>query len=243
MKTTFVICSVFVSLVSTDLGAIDLGGVMDAGTDAVKAISLTDDDVGNMARQAADYSDSHNTVAAPDDEYAQRLKRLTDKHLKQDGLSLNYKVYLTPDINAFAMADGTVRVYSGLMDKMDDNELLFVLGHEMGHVAKGHTKKAIRTAYAASAARKGVALQGGVAGTIAASDLGAFTEQLINAQFSQSEEKESDDYGLAFMTKHGYKTESAVSALQKLAELGGGHSFLSSHPAPDKRAQRIKNQL
>ncbi len=46
-----------------------------------------------------------------------------------------------------------VRVYSGLMDVMNDNEVEGVLGHEMGHVALGHTRKAMQVAYATVAAR------------------------------------------------------------------------------------------
>ncbi len=243
MKKIAIAGFVFIFLISQNGNAIDIGGILNSGKDAVKAVTLSDNDVKNMARQAADYADSQNKVLVPPDKYAQRLKNLTDKHVNEDGMTLNFKVYLTPDINAFAMADGTIRVYSGLMDKMDDNELLFVIGHEIGHVAKGHTKKALRVAYTTSAIRKGAALKEGVVGSLATSELGGFTEKLINAQFSQSEEKEADDYGLKFLKKHGYKAESAVSALKKLAELGGSHSFLSTHPAPDKRAERIKKQL
>ncbi|WP_273878139.1 M48 family metalloprotease, partial [Serratia liquefaciens] len=65
-----------------------------------------------------------------------------------DGTPVNYKVYLTSDVNAWAMANGCVRVYSGLMDVMNDNEVEGVLGHEMGHVALGHTRKAMQVAYA-----------------------------------------------------------------------------------------------
>ncbi|VEB54342.1 Putative metalloprotease yggG [Salmonella enterica subsp. enterica] len=43
---------------------------------------------------------------------------------------MNYKVYETKDVNAFAMAnDGCIRVYSGLMDMMTDNEVEAVIGH------------------------------------------------------------------------------------------------------------------
>ena len=116
-------------------------------------------------------------------------------------------------------------------------------GMKIGRVAHGHTKKSMRAAYTASAVRKGVASQGGAAGAIAASELGGLVEKLINAQFSQGEEQESDDYGFEFMKKHGYRLESSVSALTKLADLGGSHSFLSSHPAPDKRAERMQQRL
>lgn len=221
----------------------DIPGVIGAGTDLVKAITLSDEEVKSLAKQAAAYSDAQNIVADSTDEYTKRLRRLTDDHVKEDGLELNFKVYLTPEINAFAMADGSIRVYSGLMDMMDDDELRFVLGHEIGHVAQGHSKKAMQVAYTTSAARQGVAVQGGVAGTIAASKLGGLVEKVVNAQFSQSEERGADDYGLQFMKKHGYRAERAVSALNKLADLGGNSSFLSSHPAPDRRAERIRRQL
>ena len=46
------------------------------------------------------------------------------------------------------MADGTIRIYSGLMDIMDDRELLFVIGHEAGHVVKDHVRRKVQLAYA-----------------------------------------------------------------------------------------------
>ncbi len=51
------------------------------------------------------------------------------------------------------MANGCIRVYSGLMDMMDDNEVEGMLGHEMGHVALGHTRKAMQVAFGTTAAR------------------------------------------------------------------------------------------
>ena len=151
--------------------------------------------------------------------------------------------YMSPEVNAFAMADGSIRIYGGLMDMLTDGELRFVIGHEMGHVMKRHIREKIRLAYAASAVRKGVASQNNAAGEIARSVFGGFAESLINAQFSQLEEKEADDYGLLFLKKKDFEPRDAVSALKKLAGLGKGHSFLSSHPDPDKRAERLQAQL
>ncbi len=78
------------------------------------------------------------------------------------------------------------------------------------------------------------------AGEIARSALGAFAEKLINAQFSQQEEREADDYGVLYSANRGYDRRSAISALTKLASLGSDHSFLSSHPAPEARAKRLQ---
>jgi putative metalloprotease len=78
---------------------------------------------------------------------------------------------------------------------------------------------------------------------IARSQLGGFVQTVMGAQFSQFEEKEADDYGLTFIKKEGYDTKAAVSALEKIAKLGNDHSFLSSHPAPGERAERLKLQI
>jgi putative metalloprotease len=217
--------------------------LVSSGTDMFKAMTLSDAEVQNIAKQAAEQSDAQNQIASSDSQYTKRLRSLTDNLRNEDGMNLNFKVYLTEDVNAFAMADGTVRVYKGLMDMMNDDELRFVVGHEIGHVKLGHSKKAFQTAYVASAARKGVASQSNVAGQLAASQLGDLVEKVVNAQFSQSEEQQADDYGLKFMQAHHYDTNGAVSALKKLANLGGSHSFLSSHPDPDKRAKEIQDQL
>jgi putative metalloprotease len=214
-----------------------------AGIDAVKALTLSDKDVQEIASQAAQYSDQKNTLLPPENKYAKRLNHLVGQNLQDGSVKFNYGVYMSPEVNAFAMANGTIRVYSGLMDMLSDGELRFVIGHEMGHVMKNHIRKKIQLTYAASAVRKGMASQNSAAGDVARSLLGGLAETLMNAQFSQLEEKEADDYGLAFLKKEKYKPYDAVSALEKIAALGTGHSFLSSHPDPTKRAERLQAQI
>jgi putative metalloprotease len=241
-KFTLIFFCLF-SLCFTGCEETDLLLVTEAGVDAVKAITLTDEAVQRMAKQSSAYADSQQRVAPATSKYAQRLKRLVGNHYEEGELTFNYKVYLAQEVNAFAMADGTIRIYSGLMDMLDDSELRFVIGHEMGHIALKHIHKKLQMTYAANAARKAIASTGGVAGDIARSQLGGFVQLLMSAQFSQLEEKEADDYGLTFMKNMGYETTAAVSALRKLATLGNDHSFLSSHPAPGKRAERLQLQL
>lgn len=204
----------------------------EAGIDAIKAVTLSDKDVHELAARGASFADGKNRIAPPESSYAKRLRRLVGDHIQEGGYNFNYKVYLSPEVNAFAMADGTIRIHSKLMDMMDDGELRFVIGHEMGHVVKKHIRKKIMMAYAGSALRKGIASQENLAGDISRSALGGFVETLLNAQFSQQEEREADDYGLTL-----------ISALRKLATLGNNHTFLSSHPAPGKRADRLDDQL
>ncbi|NDY58394.1 M48 family metalloprotease [Desulfovibrio sulfodismutans] len=217
----------------------DIGLMADAALDTVKAVTLTNEQVTAISRRAALASDGKNRVAPEGSAYSQRLRRLIAGHEKRDGRDFNYKVYLADIPNAFAMADGSIRINSGLMDIMTDEEILFILGHEMGHVVKNHSRKQLILALSASAVRKGLAAQDSEVGQIAASMIGAFSEQLANAQFSQHEERQADSYGAAFLEDIGGDRSAAVSALNKLATLAGRHTFLSSHPHPESRAKRL----
>jgi putative metalloprotease len=221
----------------------DMQLATEAGIDAYKAVTLSDQAVAELAGKSSAYMDGEQPVAPAANHYAKRLRALVCDRHAQDGFTFTYKVYLRDEVNAFAMADGSIRIFSGLMDMFDDGELRFVIGHEMGHVVKQHTRKQLRLAYAASAVRKGLAAQEGVAADLARSQLGGLVQQLMGAQFSQLEEKVADDYGLSFLKAQGYAPEDAVSALNKLAALGSGHSFLSTHPAPALRAERISLQI
>ena len=221
----------------------DIQTAADAGIDALKALTLSDKDVQEIASQSARLSDDKHILAPPENKYAKRLNHLVGHNLQDGNLKFNYGVYISHEVNAFAMADGTIRIYSGLMEMLDDGELYFVIGHEMGHVMKNHIRKKIQLAYAASAVRKGIASQNNTAGDLARSIFGGLAESITNAQFSQLEEKEADDYGLAFLKREKSEPQDAVSALKKIAKLGKGHSFLSSHPDPEKRAERLQAQL
>jgi putative metalloprotease len=211
---------------------------LSAATDVFKAVTVSDEEVQAITLQAVAEMDKTNEVAPANSKYAKRLDKLTKNLTNEDGLELNFKVYLAEEVNAFATADGSIRVYSGLMDLMDDNELRSVIGHEIGHVKLGHSLAEARTAYLTSAASKVAASEGGLSAKVLA-ELG---EKLINAQFSQAQESESDAYGVEFMKRHKYKVAAAESAMRKLAGLEGsasGSKLFSSHPGAKERADKI----
>ncbi|MDK2124331.1 M48 family metallopeptidase [Parachitinimonas caeni] len=216
--------------------------------DLMSAASVSEAELKSASLQQMKYSDKKSKVAPAGNKYAARLARLTAKHVNEDGMKLNFKVYLTKDVNAFAAPDGSIRVYAGLMDLMDDDELRSVIGHEIGHVKHGHSLNALRTAYVASAARKAAASTDGTVGVLADSQLGALAEAVVGSQFSQSQETQADDYGYEFMKKHKYKAAAMESAFRKLAKAGGGNNsllakMLSSHPDPSGRADRVKDKV
>lgn len=127
-----------------------VGKLLKAGGNLISAVTLTDADIAEMSKSAVEKMDQENQVDTSD--YHRRLQRLTE-NISVDGLKLNFKVYLTKDINAFACGDGSVRVYSALMDTMSDSELMAIIGHEIGHVARTDTKDALKNAYLRSAAQ------------------------------------------------------------------------------------------
>ncbi|WP_136680512.1 M48 family metallopeptidase [Neptunomonas sp. XY-337] len=212
--------------------------------DAFKAATLTDSAAKEMAAQATVQMDKKNPVLPANHPYSRRLAKIVAPFKNEDGLALDFKVYDAKQVNAFAMANGTVRVYRGLLDNFTDDEVRFVIGHEIGHVKLGHSLKAMRTAYATSAVRKGLASQGGLAGQLSASQLGALGEQLVNSKFSRTQETESDTYAVSFMKKHGFDPRAGLSVMQKFYKMDGGkRSILSSHPASKDREEHIENLL
>ncbi len=220
-----------------------------AATDLYKAATLTDEQVRTVALGAAKEIDGQHTIAPPSSPYAARLAKITKGHENEDGLQFNYKVYLTKEINAFAMADGAVRVYSGLLDVMSDDEVRFILGHEIGHAKLGHIRKATQTAYGASAARKAAAASGNqVVSALSASELGSLGETLLNAQFSQSQEYDADAYGIDFLKRNHYSLSAAVTAMQIIANSVQGSdgtikSWFSSHPTSTDRVAKLKAKV
>ncbi|WMY73058.1 M48 family metallopeptidase [Buttiauxella selenatireducens] len=213
---------------------------------AYKAATLSDADVKAISNNSCKEMDSESQIAGKSSKYTKRLNKIAKSLGSQiNGTPVNYKVYLTSDVNAWAMANGCVRVYSGLMDMMSDNEVEGVLGHEMGHVALGHSLEKMQTAYATMAARDAISATSGVASQLSQSQLGDLAEGVINATFSRSEESEADDFSYDLLKKRKINTQGIATSFDKLATLSGGESksMFNSHPPSTERAQHIRDRI
>ncbi|SCC19926.1 metalloprotease LoiP [Gilliamella intestini] len=213
------------------------------GMKGLKAATLSDNDVKELSKQSCAEMDAQSKVASSKSAYTKRLNKIAKKLGNNlNGTPINYKVYITKDVNAWAMANGCVRVYSGLMDMMTDNEIQGVLGHELGHVALGHSKKAMQVAYTTEIARDAAAASGNATiASLSKSKLGALASAVINSQFSQKQEQDADNYSFDYLVKRKINPAGLASAFDKLG--GGDSSILSSHPSSSDRAKNIRKKI
>lgn len=214
---------------------------------AAQAFTLTDKQMADYVKESVDWMDKNNPVLPEDDPYTQRLNRLVAGITEADGIPLNFKVYNVVDVNAFACPDGSVRVFAAIMDLMNDDELLGVIGHEIGHVLKRHSKNAFKTQLLTGALKDAVASTGGKAAALTESQLGTLGESLINAKYSQKQESEADDCGYDFLVKNGKNPWGIVMSFEKLQSLEGNSAqktsyitkMFSSHPETKSRIEKM----
>lgn len=148
------------------------------------------------------------------------------------------------ELNAFCMPGGKIMVYSGLVNqlRLTDDEIAIVLGHEIAHALREHSREQVSQAMAAQTAIGiGAALFG--LGEASAGLANAGYETLIATRFSRNDESEADRIGLELTARAGYDPRAGVTLWQKMINASQGASppeFLSSHPAETVRVQQIQ---
>ena len=143
----------------------------------------------------------------------------------------------TSDPNAMALPGGLIIVTSGLLDRTEtENELAFVLGHELGHFRnRDHIRSLGR----------GVVI--GIAfGIIAGSDtLGVTVADLTLRGFSREQESDADEFGLSLVQAEYGHVNDSWGFFEQLIEAGedsdGLMTFASTHPATEDRVCEIKD--
>lgn len=248
LKTLLIIAFFGVSTVS--YAQFNLKKAVGAATKTVQAVTLTDQQMANYVKESVQWMDEHNPVLPDDNPYTQRLNALTDGITDADGIPLNFKVYDVIDINAFACPDGSVRVFSSLMDIMNDDELMGVIGHEIGHVMKRHSKEAFKKQLLSEAMMDAVGSTSKKAAQLTDSQLKDLSLAFINAKYSQKQEKEADECGYDFLVANGRNPWGMVMAFEKLQSMegdsGAKRSYISkmfsSHPETKDRIKKMSEK-
>ena len=247
---TFLATIFICTAVPATSSAFDLLQAAKGAAKVVQSMTLSDSQIKGYVSQYVSGLDKQSKIAPANSKYTIRLKKMTQGLTSVNGIPLTFKVYLTDDVNAFACADGNVRVYSGLMDLMSDDEVLGVIGHEIGHVAHQDTKKAFKTALLTSAARDALIASGGMVGTLSSSQIGSIGEAMLNNSYSKKQESNADNYGYEFLKKAGKNPWAMAMAFKKLKSMEGSSSGLkakvsqlfSDHPSTDTRIKAMEKR-
>jgi predicted Zn-dependent protease len=173
----------------------------------------------------------------------QLLDRLESQLPPEQALHRNYRVLYVPDstVNALALPGDAILIYAGLVEQAkSENELMMVLGHELGHFAHRDHLRGLG---------RGLLVQIVIATFIG--DIGSLQSAAVSAiaavsrsQFSQSQEREADQFGLTLLQKTYGHVAGATDFFARMSKHKGADlAFLSTHPAPGKRVKELERLI
>jgi predicted Zn-dependent protease len=162
-----------------------------------------------------------------------------------------FRFYLLADdktVNAFALPGGQIFITSGLFRLLkSEDQLAGVLGHEIGHVVGRHSNEqmAQRGLWVGIARGVGTLLSDGNGQSMGGMQVADLLAQVKLKSYGRDDEIESDRLAVRFMHEVGYDPAALIGVMEILAQAGGGGGpeFLSSHPNPDNRIGRIREEL
>ena len=158
---------------------------------------------------------------------------------------VNYKwrfgVFQSDAVNAFAMPGGYILLSSGLLKLLDsEDELAFVLAHEVAHVQRRHHYQVVLRQRLADQASKNLS------SLVQDSDTAKLAQasgQIYARGLDKSAEFEADRLGVEIMTRSGYDPAAAIAVLEKMQSLKGNDPrvelLFSTHPSPAERLDSL----
>lgn len=197
----------------------------------------------DIGRQAAVEIESQYRLY-PEIGMTERLNRVAGQLLtrKKRNLPYQFRVLDVPELNAMALPGGFVYATRGLMEQMPDEELAFVLAHEIQHVELKHSVRQMEAELykqigimAAVQILTGGQLSEGTANTIALANM------VLSNQYSQGMESEADREGIRMMAGAGIDPRGAVAALRTMQRTSQGempgflNAALGTHPLGSDR--------
>ncbi len=226
-------------------------------TGETQHVAITPDQEIAMGLQAAPEVAQQFGGLDPDPQ-AQQIVDEIGQHLVQNSAAsrtpYEYEFHLLADpetVNAFALPGGQIFITRALFDRLSqEGELAGVLGHEIAHVVARHSAEQIakaRLTEGLTGAAVIAAYDPQNPTTAGAAQMAMLVGQLVNLKYGREDELESDYLGVCFMQDGGYDPEQLKTVMQILAEASGGRGgqpeFLSTHPDPGNRIERIEQAI
>jgi predicted Zn-dependent protease len=147
-------------------------------------------------------------------------------------------------VNAFALPGGPIFITEGLLRLLKtEGELAAVLGHEIGHVIARHSSERLAKQQLTQGLVGAVVVG---SGDYTAGQIGQMVGGMINMKYGREDELESDALGIRISAEAGYDPRAMVRVMEVLAQASGGSrqpEFVSTHPAPENRAARIREEI
>ncbi len=164
-----------------------------------------------------------------------------ETHLPPTNPTRNYQIlYINqPIINAAAVPGDRILVYQGLLEKVEsENELMMILGHELGHFKNRDHLRGLGNALLLQIVFSSLF---GDIGSVAAIGTTSI-EAISRAQFSQKQETQADDVGLDLLYKHYGHVAGATDFFDRIRDIPN-IPLLASHPAPASRVEQLKTLI
>lgn len=179
------------------------------------------------------------------DDDALRVKRLLDRLLKYAPRK-EYEFFIwvinTEEVNAVALPGGQIIIFKGLLEKIEnDNELLFVIAHELGHFYnRDHLRGLGRGLTLAVLSTIILGQDSGL------SSLFTGTLTTVDRKFSQEQESNADKFALELLHKTTGSIKGAMSFFEKIdrdEQLSEILYFFTTHPSPKNRIKFIQQEI
>lgn len=190
--------------------------------------------------------DANNKNAS--DSYTQRLNTLIgNKYISVDGLYLNYKVYQNSEANIIACADGSIRIYSGMMDLLSDDQLLGIIAVQIGHIKNKDARNSLLKVASIDNADKAAAAQLEKLLTLSGEKLGTIANELIQIPYTEKQNLAADQYAVNLLKNNGNNVDGLVSALNVFSNIEDNNlegnvaeKYIKVNGNNEKRASTLK---
>jgi predicted Zn-dependent protease len=201
----------------------------------------------NLARQVGFVRDPELVA------YVEEIARRLAAHSPRQDVAVEIHIIDMSEPNAFALPGGFVFVTRGLLALTNsEDELVGVIGHEIGHVAARHSVQRISAAAPLSIATGISAFALGILSPSlgrAVAGVGDAANELVLAPYSRSQEREADRVGQELAAKSGWDPAGIsdfLNTLDRQAALQTGQTrrfhFLDSHPMTDERVEATRER-
>ena len=226
-----------------DFIADPVSSAVKSASDLSRAALITDEELYKEDAKDIAKWDENQTIAKDIDRYYLDLQKIMKKIPLPDDLKvkLDIKVYMNPFHYIFSKSNGAIRVNSGIIELLDDNQILFLMAHEIAHIANKDHISSYRKAHSMYALEHAVNMSGKTVGSVANGILESITSSMRKSEFQKDEEFEADEFAIKVLKKYKIDKKIAVDALEKLQYLNA--PLLKMHPTAHERIKHIKDDL